>query len=223
MENQIQKVDLARGLKSQARTFYQAVNRYDLATLESMMCENYIQHNPLVPSGRAAFLAFVPQLERHGSEIENLLMLQEGNFVALHHRWHRAFPFGAAELWAWHVLRFDLLGHVAEHWSVMSASPPVMAWGRDDGDWDEGQIAQEIEEGELKLTLLEAKRRGKSWAFCELRRTGESGLMTREWLGQPIPTANPLNSNGMLRFDDSYALDPEPTRSDALHFPHPSL
>lgn len=106
--------------KEKAKIYHDAVSNYDLTTIESMVCENYIQHNPLVPTGRAHFLAFIPQLKRHNSKIRNIRIFQDDSHVIMHHLWKQAMPFGAEEKIAFHIVRFDQRGLIAEHWSVMT-------------------------------------------------------------------------------------------------------
>lgn len=79
---------------------------------------NYIQHNPNVPSGRAAFISFLPKLKEHGSQIQNIRMLEDGPYIIMHHLWQNAAPFGADEMVAFHIIRFDENGLIAEHWNV---------------------------------------------------------------------------------------------------------
>ena len=106
--------------KEKAKIYHKAVSNYDLATIESMVCENYIQHNPYVPTGRAAFLALIPQLQKHNSKIQNIRIFQDGDHVIMHHLWQQAIPFGADQKVAFHIIRFDQNGLIAEHWSVMT-------------------------------------------------------------------------------------------------------
>lgn len=106
--------------KDKAQLYHTAVSNYDLATIESMVCENYIQHNPFVPTGRAAFLALIPQLKKHNSKIQNIRIFQDDSHVIMHHLWKQALPFGADEKVAFHILRFDRSGLISEHWSVMA-------------------------------------------------------------------------------------------------------
>jgi predicted SnoaL-like aldol condensation-catalyzing enzyme len=106
-------------LKERAKRFLLAVNSYDTAMIEGMLHENYIQHNPHVPTGRAAFLKMMLNLEQSGSKIFNLRMIQEGRFVIMHHIWHNATPFGYDQAIAFHIIRFDEDCLIAEHWNVM--------------------------------------------------------------------------------------------------------
>ncbi|MEQ1876652.1 MAG: nuclear transport factor 2 family protein [Bdellovibrionia bacterium] len=106
--------------KAKARAYFTAVNNYDESTIEQMVDENYIQHNPFVPTGRAAFVSLLPKLKAHGSKIENKRMLQDGPYIAMHHVWKNAAPFGKNEMAAFHIIRFDKAGLIAEHWNVMT-------------------------------------------------------------------------------------------------------
>lgn len=116
--------------QEKAKAYYGAVNRYDLSTIEAMVTEDYIQHNPHVPTGRAAFLALFPKLREHGTQIENLRIFQDGCYVVMHHLWRNAHPFGAKEKVAFHIIRFNQAGLIAEHWSVMTDLKPLNQSGR---------------------------------------------------------------------------------------------
>lgn len=106
--------------KQKAQIYHTAVSNYDLAKIEAMVDKDYIQHNPRVPTGRAAFLALIPNLQKHNSKIKNMRIFQDGSHVIMHHLWQNAIPFGAPEKAAFHIIRFDQAGLIAEHWSVMS-------------------------------------------------------------------------------------------------------
>lgn len=107
-------------LKEKARAYFSAVNNYDAAMIEQMVDENYIQHNPFVPTGRAAFVSLLPKLKSFGSKIKNIRMLQDGQHIIMHHKWENAQPFGHDSMAAFHIIRFDSNGLIAEHWSVMT-------------------------------------------------------------------------------------------------------
>lgn len=113
--------------KEKAKAYHTAVSEYDESTIEKMVHEDYIQHNPKVPSGRAAFIAMIPKLKTYGSKIENIRMLEDDNYIIMHHKWINAIPFGFDETAAFHIIRFDNTGLIAEHWNVMSemGSPNV--------------------------------------------------------------------------------------------------
>jgi predicted SnoaL-like aldol condensation-catalyzing enzyme len=107
-------------LKEIARKYISAVNHYDVDSILNMVEENYIQHNPLVPTGRSAFIEFLSKLKLHGSRIENLRLFEDGHYIFMHHIWHNAAPFGSKSTLAFHIVRINQDGHVAEHWNVMT-------------------------------------------------------------------------------------------------------
>lgn len=106
--------------KKTARQYFGAVNSYDANLVTKMVHPDYIQHNPFVPTGREAFVKFLPTLAEHNSRIENYRMLEDGSHIIMHHKWHNAKPFGANEMIAFHIIRFDSDGLIAEHWNVIS-------------------------------------------------------------------------------------------------------
>ena len=106
--------------KPKAKAYHTAVSAYDEATVSSMVCEDYVQHNPRVPTGRDAFVSFLPKLREHETKIENIRMLADGPYVIMHHVWHNATPFGFPQSAAFHIIRFDGEGLIAEHWNVMA-------------------------------------------------------------------------------------------------------
>jgi predicted SnoaL-like aldol condensation-catalyzing enzyme len=55
-----------------AQAYHSAVSEYDVATIEAMVREDYIQHKPHVPTGRSPFLTLLTHLKKHHSKIENI-------------------------------------------------------------------------------------------------------------------------------------------------------
>ncbi|MCX6117060.1 MAG: nuclear transport factor 2 family protein [Proteobacteria bacterium] len=106
-------------LKELARQYFTAVNCYDVEAVRNLVHPNYIQHNPYLATGRQPFLDFLPKLSVHRSRIENIRILQDKNYVIMHHLWHNAEPFGASEMVAFHIIRFDESVTIAEHWNVV--------------------------------------------------------------------------------------------------------
>jgi hypothetical protein len=58
-------------------------------------------------------------LEDNGTKVENIRILEEGNFVAIHNLWTNAAPFGADTVVSFDILRFDENGKIAEHWDAI--------------------------------------------------------------------------------------------------------
>jgi predicted SnoaL-like aldol condensation-catalyzing enzyme len=106
--------------KEKVAQFLKAVNERDVATLESLVNTDYIQHNPFIPTGRDPFVNLVTTvLEQNGTQVENIRMLEDDNFVAMHNLWTNAAPFGADTVVTFDILRFDANGKIAEHWDAI--------------------------------------------------------------------------------------------------------
>lgn len=106
--------------KEKVASFLKAVNERDVSKIEDLVTENYIQHNPFLPTGRDAFVQVVTTvLSENGTMVENQRMIEEGNFVAMHNLWINAAPFGADTVVSFDILLFDANGKIAEHWDVI--------------------------------------------------------------------------------------------------------
>jgi predicted SnoaL-like aldol condensation-catalyzing enzyme len=101
-------------------SFFEAINTRDVAAIEELVTEDYIQHNPFIPTGRDPFVDLLTTvLEDNGTRVENIRILEEGNFVAIHNLWTNAAPFGADTVVSFDILRFDENGKIAEHWDAI--------------------------------------------------------------------------------------------------------
>ncbi|MEQ8548799.1 MAG: nuclear transport factor 2 family protein [Cyclobacteriaceae bacterium] len=105
--------------REKVAAFFEAVNTRNVAAIEELVTEDYMQHNPFIPTGRDAFVALLPMLEQNGTTVENIRILEEGNFVAIHNLWTNAAPFGADTVVSFDILRFDENGKIAEHWDAL--------------------------------------------------------------------------------------------------------
>lgn len=202
--------------KEKAKIYHNAVSNYDLATIEAMVCENYIQHNPMVPTGRAAFLALIPKLKDHNTKIQNLRIFQDGTHVIMHHLWKNATPFGAQEKIAFHVIRFDPRGLIAEHWSVMTDTARIDG-ATEVTDLEKTETNKDLVvkhfstlkkhkqhkvfgSGNFVLSISEALQNDKPTAFYDLYRI-ENNLIADQWsIYQEIPQTNLANNNTMFGF-----------------------
>lgn len=106
--------------KEKVSAFLKAVNERDIATLEDLVTEDYIQHNPFLPTGRDAFVEVLTTvLEPNGTQVQNIRIIEDDNFIALHNLWTNAAPFGADTVVSFDILRFDENGKIAEHWDAI--------------------------------------------------------------------------------------------------------
>jgi predicted SnoaL-like aldol condensation-catalyzing enzyme len=106
------------------REVFQARNM-DLAP--KYMSENYIQHNPTVPTGRKAFMDFFGRFERQAVRptIDNLVaIVAERDLVVLAFR--RDLPDSQKPGQSYTTTWFDMLrienGRIAEHWDYGTRS-----------------------------------------------------------------------------------------------------
>lgn len=198
------------GNKELARAYHTAVSCYDTPAVTRMVEANYIQHNPLVPNGRDAFLALLPVLKRHGSKIVNVRMLQDGPFIVMHHVWKNAQPFGHAELAAFHIIRIDESDLIAEHWSVMAELVGPNASGRTlvDGETEIRDLFKTDENKAVVAALFE------EWAhenaICRLERLSR-------YVHADVRQHHPSAADGFATFAALAGRDPPAVTRRTLH------
>jgi len=106
--------------KEKMASFFEAINTRDVATIEDLVTADYIQHNPTIPTGRDPFVGLLTTvLEDNGTQVENIRLIEDGNFVAAHNLWTNAAPFGADTVVTFDIIRFDENGKIAEHWDAI--------------------------------------------------------------------------------------------------------
>lgn len=82
----------------------------------------YIQHNPLVGDGKAAFIEYFSAMARDypDKSIDFVRAVAEGDLVALHT--HQTWP-GGEEYVTMDFFRFDDDGKIVEHWDAVQLVP----------------------------------------------------------------------------------------------------
>lgn len=88
---------------------------YDPVATKQLLTEDYIQHNPSVPTGRAPIIAFLPALEESGISIKTHRVIAEGDLVVTHNTYDNAEAFGSPTSITFDIFRIEN-GKVAEHW-----------------------------------------------------------------------------------------------------------
>ncbi|MEL7003037.1 MAG: hypothetical protein AAFN93_09925, partial [Bacteroidota bacterium] len=91
--------------------------------------DDYIQHNPLVPTGLEPVLGLLPALKDANFEFITHRFIQDGDLVLTHNFGNNAQVFGSDQ-----VVTFDLWrvqdGRIAEHWDAIIPYYPEIASGR---------------------------------------------------------------------------------------------
>ncbi|WP_342374401.1 nuclear transport factor 2 family protein [Myxococcus stipitatus] len=100
--------------------------RADRSVFERLVAEDYVQHNPFMPSGRAGLVGLLEELKNiPDNRFISLRFLEDGDLVLVHSEWLSAGQRRTV---------FDLFrlrdGLLVEHWDAMQDQPPASAPGR---------------------------------------------------------------------------------------------
>ena len=102
---------------------------FDTEALSKLLTDDYIQHNPGVPTGKAALLEVAPALKEAKFKTTVHRIITEGDLVVVHSTFDNAELFGAPTLVSFDVFRV-VDGKAAEHWDNLQAPPETTASGR---------------------------------------------------------------------------------------------
>jgi predicted SnoaL-like aldol condensation-catalyzing enzyme len=94
----------------------------DLAVVDELVAEDFVQHNPQVQSGREAFRGFLAAVSPVQSTVYRVIA--DGDLVAIHHHFT---TFDSAVVDIFRVVD----GKVVEHWDVIQPVPATTASGLD--------------------------------------------------------------------------------------------
>jgi predicted SnoaL-like aldol condensation-catalyzing enzyme len=106
--------------------FERVFNKHDLKAAEDIIAENYIQHNPHFPTGRAAFIEILAERFKQNPEAHARIVRSavDGDLVYLHtHSLAHPGDRGRAIVNIFRVAD----GTIVEHWDVVEPVPEKAA------------------------------------------------------------------------------------------------
>ncbi len=106
---------------------------FDAKAVRRLLSENYIQHNPNVPTGRAPIIGFLPKLKASAISLKTHRILAEDDIVVTHNSYTNAQLFGAKDIVTFDVFRVAD-GKVVEHWDNIAQQAPPNPSGRTQTD-----------------------------------------------------------------------------------------
>ncbi len=182
--------------KEKVAQFLKAVNERDVATLEDLVNEDYIQHNPSIPTGREPFVGLLTTvLEQSGTQVQNIRMLEDGKFIAMHNLWTNASPFGADTVVTFDVLRFDDNGKIVEHWDAIQP-------------WESNTVnGNTMIDGGTTIADLDKTQTNKSIATSIIQDVlmGQNPNNITNYIAEDYIQHNPQIDNGLQGIQDAVA------------------
>lgn len=170
-------------------------SEYNETKVKLYLEENYIQHNPQVPTGRQAILGFLPVLKEHGTTYTTHRIFSDGDFVVLHNTYTNAQPFGNKELVAFDIWKIND-GKIVEHWDAVTPVVSKTANGRTQVD------------GVTELTDLDKTEENKTLVkelVTNVFINGKSDIITNYISTKQYDQHNPMVKDGLTGLQEAIA------------------
>ncbi|MEO0440974.1 MAG: nuclear transport factor 2 family protein [Pseudomonadota bacterium] len=106
---------------------------FDEVEMRRLYSEDYIQHNPHVPTGLDAAIGLLPLLREAGFDYETHRVIEDGDLLLTHTTYTNAQVFGAQTVIAFDIWRMKA-GKVVEHWDAIIPFHSDTASGRSQTD-----------------------------------------------------------------------------------------
>lgn len=134
---------------------------FDPEAAQQILAEDYIQHNPGVPTGAAPILGFIPGLKESGISLDVHRTITDGNLVAMHATYENAQAFGAPTLVGFDIYRVEN-GKVVEHWDNLQAPGALSPSGHSmtDGATEITDLDKTAENKALVIRFVETILKG---------------------------------------------------------------
>ena len=134
---------------------------FNAGAAKDLLKEDYIQHNPAVPTGAAPILGFIPALKESGIEVDTHRLIAEDDMVVVHSTYKNAKLFGGDTLVAFDVFRVED-GKVAEHWDNLQPLAAANPSGRTmtDGPTEVTDLDKTAENKALVVKFVETVLQG---------------------------------------------------------------
>ena len=115
------------------RTMQAFFQDYDAERMRALIATDYIQHNPLVPTGLEPVIGILPALRQARFGYEMHRIIQDGPLVLTHTTYHNAEVFGAGKVVAFDIWRVED-GKLIEHWDCITPLVSESVSGRSQTD-----------------------------------------------------------------------------------------
>ncbi len=194
----------------QAIGFFAALGQCDFDTIESMLTEDHIQHNPGIPTGRG-LVDFMRTSNTCFQMFETMEhMIVEGDFIFMYRQAVR--PDGSGIVVS-DVMRFDDAGRYAEHWDIIQPVPQTTVSGRGVAD-----VAEEFRAPtQVDAQTVAANKELVIEFLGRLFNDDQAEEVVATYVGEPYAQHNPRVADGAAALLEVVSSPMAPDSYDVRH------